>query len=71
METDEYRATMRESLLLVLNMIFIENADVFPAHVLENMVEKLLKADGIWFGFWIAYFGGNLWCPYNTSAAKY
>ena len=27
------------------------------------MVEKLLKADAIWFGFLIAYFGANLWCP--------
>ena len=24
------------------------------------MVEKLWKADAIWFGFLIAYFGGNL-----------
>ena len=30
------------------------------------MVEKLWKADAIWFGFLIAYFGGNLWCPYST-----
>ena len=27
------------------------------------MVEKLWKADAIWFGFLIAYFGGRLWCP--------
>ena len=30
------------------------------------MVEKLWKADAIWFGFLIAYFGGNLWCPWAT-----
>ena len=29
------------------------------------MVEKLWKADAIWFGFLIAYFGGNLWCPWG------
>ena len=29
------------------------------------MVEKLWKADAIWFGFLIAYFGGTLWCPYS------
>ena len=28
------------------------------------MVEKLSKADAIWFVFFIAYFGGNLWCPW-------
>ena len=27
------------------------------------MVEKLWKAHAMWFGFLIAYFGGNLWCP--------
>ena len=59
METDEDHATM------VQNILFIEYTDVFPAHVSENMVEKLWKADAIWFGFLIAYFGGNLWCPYG------
>ena len=29
------------------------------------MVEKLWKADAIWFVFLIAYFGGKLWCPYD------
>ena len=54
---------MRESFSLVQNILFIEYIDVVPAHVQENMVEKLWKADVIWFGFWIAYFGGKLWCP--------
>ena len=40
METDKDHATMRESFSLVQNMLFIENTDVFPAHV-ENMIEKL------------------------------
>ena len=31
------------------------------------MVEKLWKADAIWFGFLIAYFGGNLWCPCTSD----
>ena len=51
METDEDHATMRESFLLVQNILFIEYTDVLPAHVKENMVEKLWKADAIWFGF--------------------
>ena len=63
METDDNQATMRVSLSLVQNILFIEYTDIFPAHVLEIMVEKLWKADAIWFGFLIAYFGGNLWCP--------
>ena len=60
METDKDHATMRESFSLVQNMLFIEYTDVFPAHVQENMVEKLWKPAAIWFGFLIAYFGGNL-----------
>ena len=67
METDEDHATMRESFLLVQNILFIEYTDAFPAHVQENMVEKLWKADAIWFGFLIAYFGGNLWCPCDNE----
>ena len=63
METDEDHATMRKGFSLVQNILFIEYTDVFPAHVWENVVEELWKADGIWFGFLIAYFGGNLWCP--------
>ena len=51
METDEDHATMRESFSLVQNILFIEYTDVFPAHVQENMVEKLWKAEAIWFGF--------------------
>ena len=31
------------------------------------MVEKLCKADAIWFGSLIACFGGNLWCPYEFT----
>ena len=34
------------------------------------MVEKLWKADAIWFGFLIAYFGGNLWCPSHLVMEK-
>ena len=33
METDEDQATMRESFLLVQNILFIEYNDVFPARV--------------------------------------
>ena len=51
METDEDHATMRESFLLVQSILFIEYTGVFPAHVQENMVEKLWKAEAIWFGF--------------------
>ena len=30
-------------------------------------LKKLLSfTDAIWFGFLIAYFGGNLWCPWAT-----
>ena len=70
METDEDHATMRESFSLVQNILFIEFIDVVPAHVKENMVEKLWKADAIWFGFLIAYFGGNLWCPYAQKLSR-
>ena len=64
METDEDHATMRDSFLLVQNILFIEYTD-------ENMVEKLWKPDAIWFGFLIAYFGGNLWCPYFHKMIYY
>ena len=60
METDEDHATMRESFLLVQNILFIEYTDAFPAHVYENMVEKLWRVDANWFGFLIACFGVNL-----------
>ena len=63
METDEDHANMRESFSLVQNINFFEYTDEVPAYVWENMVEKLSKADAIWFVFFIAYFGGNLWCP--------
>ena len=33
METDEKHATMRESFLLVQNILFIEYTDAFSAHV--------------------------------------
>ena len=33
METDEDHAVMRESFLLVQNILFIEYTDVFAAHV--------------------------------------
>ena len=33
METNDDHATMRESFLLVQNILFIEYTDVFPAHV--------------------------------------
>ena len=41
METDDAHATMRESFSLVQK---IEYTDVFPAHLQENMVEKMWKA---------------------------
>ena len=66
MEADDDHATIRESFSLVQNILFIEYIDVIPAHVQENMVEKLWKADAICFVFLIAYFGGNLWCPWQT-----
>ena len=47
METDEDNANMRETFSLVQNILFIEYTDIFPAHVWENMVEKLWKADAI------------------------
>ena len=65
METDNDHVTMRESFSLVQNILFIKYTDVCPSHVQENMVEKLWEADAIWFVFFMAYFGGNLWCPYN------
>ena len=66
METDEDRATMRESFSLVQNILFIEYTDVFPAHVHENMVEKLWKPDAIWFVF----FDSVLWRELVVSLAK-
>ena len=42
METDNDHATMRESFSLAQNILF---NDVYSAHVWENMVEKLWKAD--------------------------
>ena len=57
METDEDHTAMRGSFLLVRSIPFIEYTNVFPAHVQEDMVEKLWKADAIWFGF----FDSVLW----------
>ena len=51
METDEDHAKMREIFSKVQNIIFSEYTDEFPAHVWENMVENLWKAEAIWFGF--------------------
>ena len=70
METDDNHATMRESFSLVQNILFIEYTDIYPAHVWENMVEKLWKGDALLFGFLIAYFGGNLWCTKSTKKSK-
>ena len=52
METDEDHATMRESFLLVQNILFIEYTDAFPAHVKENMVEKVWREDAFWLVIW-------------------
>ena len=40
METDDDHATIKESFSLVQNILFIEYTDVFPAHLLENIVEN-------------------------------
>ena len=51
MKTDDDDAAMRESFSLVQNILFIGYTNIFPAHVQENVVEKLWKADAIWFVF--------------------
>ena len=41
METEDNDATMRESFTLVQNILFIiDNTDILPAHLQENIVEK-------------------------------
>ena len=55
METEDNDATMRESFTLVQNILFIiDNTDILPAHLQENIVEKhwgnlvWLFDDGLW-----------------------
>ena len=52
MATDDDHATMRESLSSVQNILFIEYTDVFPAHLQENMVEKLWESMQFSFLIW-------------------
>ena len=40
METEDNDVTMRESFSLVQNILFIDNTDILPAHLQENIVEK-------------------------------
>ena len=61
METDYDHAIMRESFLLVQNILHIECTDIFPAHVEKNMVEKLWKDDEIWFGFFDSVLWSKVW----------
>ena len=51
METDEDRANVRESFLLVQNILLMEYTDVFPVHVKETMVEKTVgnRCNLVWF----------------------
>ena len=65
MEADCDHATTRESFSLVQNILFIEYADAFPAHLQENMVEKLWKA--MQFVFLIMYSEGNFCCPCDAG----
>ena len=73
METDEDHATMRESFSLVQNILFIEYTDAFPAHVKENMVEKVWRSDAFMFGYLIVYPKASLtfdsvpWSVLNNS----
>ena len=51
MENDDDHATMRESFLLVQNILFIGYTNVLPANQYENMVEKLWET--MLFGFFL------------------
>ena len=62
METDDDHATMRESFLLVQNILFIGFTNIHPAHQQEIRVEKLWKA--MQFGL---DSGENSWCPCEFS----
>ena len=57
METEDNDVTMRESFSLVQNILFIiDNTDILPAHLQENIVEKQWET---WFGFLKTDSGGN------------
>ena len=44
MDTENNHAAMRESFSLVQNILLIDCTDILPAHLRENMVEKLWES---------------------------
>ena len=43
-DTENNHAAMRESFSLVQNILLIDYTDILPAHLRENMVEKLWES---------------------------
>ena len=52
MDTENNHAAMRESFSLVQNILLIDCTDILPAHLRENMVEKLWESMQFSFLIW-------------------
>ena len=52
MDTENNHAAMRESFSLVQNILLIDYTGILPAHLRENMVEKLWESMRFNFLIW-------------------